>query len=88
MQRAREVVAVLHVQRLIEVKLMPNRREGVRIGFRAGHRDRGIGGDHERDREGDERGAEQNERAEKNSAKQVGEHPVLTSLGAVAPPSP
>ena len=73
-QRAIEVARVLNIERLIEAQLDADRREGLRVGLRAGHRDRGIGGNHERDREGDERGAEQDRRAENDSPYEVGEH--------------
>src|SRR5579862_2525931 len=73
-QRAIDILAVLHIQRFIEMKLMANRRERMRVGLRARHRDCGICGDHEGDREGDERGSEQNESAEENPADEIRKH--------------
>ena len=74
MKRAIEVARVLDVERLVEAKLGADRRERLRIGLRPGHRDRGIGGNDERDRESDDRSAEQDGGAKDDSPNEVGEH--------------
>ena len=74
MNRAVEVARVLDVDRLIETQLGPNGCESLRIGLRPGHRDRGIGGNDERDRECDDRSSNQDCGAEDYSPYQVSEH--------------
>jgi len=51
-----------------------NRGERGGIGLGAGHRNRGIRGNHECDDEGDKRGADEHGRAEDNAPDDVGEH--------------
>ncbi len=74
MNRAIEVARVLDVDRLIEAQLGPDRGESLRIGLRPGHRDRGIGGNDERDRERDDRSSDKDRRAKNDSPYEVSEH--------------
>ena len=74
MNRAIEVARVLDVERLIETQLGPDRGESLRIGLRPGHRDRGIGGNDECDRERDDRRSNEDRGAEDDSPNEVSEH--------------
>ena len=74
MNRAIEIARVLDINRLIETQLGPNGCESLRIGLRPGHRDRGIGGNDERDRERDDRSSNQDCGAENDSPYEVSEH--------------
>ena len=72
--RAIEVARVLDVERLVETQLGADRCERLRIGLRPGHRDRGIGGNDERDRERDDRSSDQDGGAKDDSPYEVSEH--------------
>ncbi len=74
MNRAIEVARVLDVERLVQPHLDPDRGESLRVGLRPGHRDRGIGGNDERDRERDDRRSDQDRRAKYDSPYEVSEH--------------
>src|SRR6202035_876320 len=68
------VARVLDIDRLVETQLSPDGCESLRIGFGAGHRDRGIGGDDERDRESDDRGSDEDCCAKNDSPYEVCDH--------------
>ncbi len=74
MNRAIEIPRILHVERLIETELAPDRRQRLRVGLRPGHRDRGIGGNDECDRERDDRSSDENCGAKNDSPYQVSKH--------------
>ena len=74
MNRAIEVARVLDIHRLVETQLSPDGCESLRIGLRPGHRDCGIGGDDERDRERDDRRSDQDCCAKNDSPYEVSEH--------------
>jgi hypothetical protein len=74
MNRAIEVARVLDIHRLVETQLSPDGRESLRIGLRARHRNCRIGGDHERDRERDDRRSDEDCYAKNDSPYEVSEH--------------